>query len=51
MHEASRVLGKGGAAFGIMGHVEWLRSHGHAVKSHWNAAKGAVDLMQVNQSS
>lgn len=26
---------------------EWVRGQGHAVKSQWNAAKGAVDLMQV----
>jgi hypothetical protein len=47
VHEASKELGKGGPTMGIMGAAEWLRSHGHAVKSQWNAAKGAVDLMQV----
>ena len=32
---------------GILGAGEWVRSKGHAVKSQWNAAMAAVDLMQV----
>ena len=32
---------------GIFGAGEWVRSKGHAMKSQWNAAMAAVDLMQV----
>lgn len=46
--EASKELGKGGGPMGnLLGAGEWLRGQGHAVKSQWSAAKGAVDLMQV----
>lgn len=47
-HEARRFLGKGkGPVMGLFGAGEWVRSKGHAMKSQWNAAMAAVDLMQV----
>ena len=36
---------------GIFGAGEWVRSKGHAVKSQWNAAMAAVDLMQVSHGT
>ncbi|EIE22588.1 DnaJ-domain-containing protein [Coccomyxa subellipsoidea C-169] len=49
--EAAKELGKGGGPVGnLLGATEWLRGQGHAVKSQWNAAKGAIDLMQVNRA-
>jgi len=46
-HEARRFLGKG-PVMGLFGAGEWVRGKGHAMKSQWNAAMAAVDLMQVN---
>ena len=46
-HEGRKSLGKG-PMLGIFGAGEWVRSKGHAMKSQWNAAMAAVDLMQVN---
>ena len=46
-HEGRKSLGKG-PMLGIFGAGEWVRSKGHAMKSQWNAAMAAVDLMQVS---
>ena len=46
-HEARRFLGKG-PMMGLFGAGEWVRGKGHAMKSQWNAAMAAVDLMQVS---
>ena len=45
-HEAVKELGRT-KAFGVLSAGEWLRGKGHAVKSQFLAAKGAIDLMQV----
>ena len=45
-HEGRTSLGKG-PMLGILGAGKWVRSKGHAMKSQWNAAMAAVDLMQV----
>ena len=45
-HEGRTSLGKG-PMLGILGAGKWVRSKGHAMKSQWNAAVAAVDLMQV----
>ena len=46
--EAAKELGKGSGPIGtFMGAGEWLRGQGHTVKSQWNAARGAVEIMQV----
>ena len=46
-HMAARELGKT-TPFGVLSAGEWLRGKGHAVRSQFSAAKGAIDLMQVN---
>lgn len=48
-HEGRTSLGKG-PMLGILGAGKWVRSKGHAMKSQWNAAMAAVDLMQVRYS-
>ena len=49
-HEAVKELGRT-KAFGVLSAGEWLRGKGHAVKSQFLAAKGAIDLMQVQRPS
>ncbi|BDA45833.1 Chaperone protein dnaJ 10 [Coccomyxa sp. Obi] len=50
--EAAKELGKGAGPIGtFMGAGEWLRGQGHAVKSQWNAARGAVEIMQVQRQA
>ena len=46
-HEGRKSLGRG-PMLGIFGAGEWVRSKGHAMKSQWNAAMAAVDLMQAS---
>ena len=46
-HEARRFLGKG-PVLGLFSAGEWVRGKGHAMKTQWNAAMAAVDLMQVH---
>ncbi|CAL8470572.1 g10114 [Coccomyxa elongata] len=50
--EAAKELGKGSGPIGtFMGAGEWLRGQGHTVKSQWNAARGAVEIMQVQRQA
>ena len=46
-HEGRRFLGKG-PVLGLFSAGEWVRGKGHAMKTQWNAAMAAVDLMQVH---
>lgn len=46
-HEGQRFLGKG-PVLGLFCAGEWVRGKGHAMKTQWNAAMAAVDLMQVH---